>query len=69
MGTDGNYMYCSDHFIVHRNITSLFCAPGLNIVLQVNCTSKIDKQTHRKEIKTADFYQKLYKPEEVVRYI
>ena len=27
-----------DHFVMYRNIDSLCCAPGINIVLQVNYT-------------------------------
>ena len=39
---------CGDHFEMHRNIESLFCAPGSNIVLQDNYTSKTNTQTQRK---------------------
>ena len=39
MGTDGYQTYHGDHFVMHRNIESLFCAPGANTVLQVNYTS------------------------------
>ena len=46
--TDGNQIYCGDHFEMYRNIESLCGIPGANIVLQVNYTSKTNKQTHRK---------------------
>ena len=32
---------------MYRNIESFFCAPGTNIVLWVNCTSKTNKQTNK----------------------
>ena len=47
MVTDGNQTYCDDHFEMYRNIESQCCEPGTNIVLQVNYTSKTNKQTHR----------------------
>ena len=34
--TDGNQTYCGDHFVMYRNIKSLFCPPGTNIVSQFN---------------------------------
>ena len=37
-----------DCFEMYRNIEPLYCAPGTNMVLQVNYTSKTNKQTHRK---------------------
>ena len=48
MMTDGNQTYHSDHFEMYRNIESLCCVPGTNIVLQISYTSKTNKQTHRK---------------------
>ena len=47
MMTDGNRIYHGDHFKMYRDIESLCCVPGTNIVLQVNYTSK-NKQIHRK---------------------
>ena len=47
MVIDGNQIYCGDHFVMYRNIKSLCGVPGTNMV-QVNSTSKTDKQTHRK---------------------
>ena len=53
MVTDSNYAYYGDHFVMQRNIKSLYCAPGTKIVLQVNYTSKqTNKQTYRKDIIT-----------------
>ena len=50
--TNGNQTNCGDHFVMYRNIKSLCCVPGTTIVLQVNYTSKTNKQaniqTHRK---------------------
>ena len=42
MVTDGNQTY-GDHFEVYRNIESLCCIPGSNMVLQVNYASKTNK--------------------------
>ena len=33
MVTDDNQIYQRDHFEMHRNIKSLCCIPGTNIVL------------------------------------
>ena len=43
MMTDGNRIYHGDHFKMYRDIESLCCVPGTNIVLQVNYTSKTNK--------------------------
>ena len=43
---DDNQNYHGDHFEMYRNIESLLCAPGNNIVLQVNYTSITNKQKH-----------------------
>ena len=48
MVTDGNLTYHGDHFEMYRNIKSLGCVTRTSIVLQVNYTSKTNKQTHRK---------------------
>ena len=39
MATDGNYIYCVDHFVMYKNIESLSCTPKIHTVLQVNYTS------------------------------
>ena len=39
-----------DHFEMYRNIESLCCVPGINIVLLVNYTSKTDKSKQTKQI-------------------
>ena len=44
--TDGNQTYRGDHFEMYRSTESLCCVPGTNIVLQVNYTSKTNKQTN-----------------------
>ena len=44
MVTDGNQTYHGDHFEMYRKIKSLCCVPGTNNVLQVNYTSKTNKQ-------------------------
>ena len=46
MVTDGKQTYHGDRYEMYRNIESLCCAPGTNIVLQVNYTSKTNKQTN-----------------------
>ena len=33
MVTDGNYTYHGDYFVIYKNIESLCCAPGTNIIL------------------------------------
>ena len=49
MVTDGNQTCRGDHFVLYRNMESLCCAPGTNIVLQVNYTStNKTKKTYRK---------------------
>ena len=45
--TDGNKTY-HGYFVMYRNIESLYCPPGTNIVLQVNNTLK--KQTSKKTL-------------------
>lgn len=45
---DDNYIYHSDYFVMHRNIKSLYCTPGINIMLQVNYTSKNKLQGKKK---------------------
>ena len=35
MVTDGNQIYCGDHFVMYRNLESVY-APGTNAVLQVS---------------------------------
>ena len=47
MVTDGNQTQHDGHFEMYRNIKSLYCVPGTNIVLQVNYTPKT-KQIHGK---------------------
>ena len=44
--TDGNQTYRGDHFGMYRNTESLCCVLGTNIVLQVTCASKTNKQTN-----------------------
>ena len=39
-----------DHFEMYRNIESLCCVPGANIVLLVSCTSKTNSVTERKKL-------------------
>ena len=40
--TDGNQTSWDDHFEMYRNIKSLCCVTGANILLQVNYTLKTD---------------------------
>ena len=47
MVTYSNQTHPGDHFEIHRNIKSLCCMIGTNIVLQVNYTSK-KKNTQKK---------------------
>ena len=47
MVTYCNYNYRADHFEMYRNSKSLCCVTGTNIVLQVNYTSKTNKQTNK----------------------
>ena len=42
--TDDNYAYHGHHFKMYRNIESLCCVTGANIVLQVSFTSETNKQ-------------------------
>ena len=46
MVTYCNYTYHGDHFEIYRNIKSLCCTTGTNIVLWFNYTSKTNKQTY-----------------------
>ena len=50
--TDGKQTYCGDHFKMYRNIVSLYCTPGTNIVLQVNYSSnkQISSQKKRSDL-------------------
>ena len=43
MVTDGNQIYCGDHFVMYRNLESVY-APGTNAVLQVSYTSVEEKK-------------------------
>ena len=45
--TDSNQTYHGDYFEMYRNIESLCCTTGTNIVLQVNYTSKANKYTRK----------------------
>ena len=47
MVTDGNQIYCGDHFVMYRNLESVY-APGTNAVLQVSYTliEKKKKKNH-----------------------
>ena len=54
MVTNGNQTQCGDHFVMYRNIKSLCCAPGADVVLQVNYTSKT-KETNS-ERKRSDLW-------------
>ena len=36
---DGNWSYCSDHFIMYKNIESLCCIPETKIILYVDYNS------------------------------
>ena len=45
--TDIKQAYC-DHCVMYRNVKSLCCITGTNTGMQVNYTSKINEQTHRK---------------------
>ena len=42
------WTYHGDYFVIYRN-KELCCVPGSNIALEVNYTSKANKQTHRKK--------------------
>ena len=44
MVTDGNQTYHDEHFEKYRNIKTVCCITGINIVLQVNIPQKL---THR----------------------
>ena len=37
--TDGNQTYSGDHFVMNKNMESLYCTPETNIMLKVNYTS------------------------------
>ena len=51
MVTDGNQIYCGDHFVTYKNLESV-CAPGTN-ALQVSYTlvekKKNNGRTERKK--------------------
>ena len=49
MVPDGNFTYCGDHIEIYRNIKSICYATGTNIELQVNYTSKTNKETQKKK--------------------
>ena len=42
--TDQNQTYYADHFEMYRNLESLCCVTGTNIVFQVNYTSKTNSE-------------------------
>ena len=42
--TNGYYTLYGDHFEMYRNTELLYCAPGTNIVVQVNYTSKTNSE-------------------------
>ena len=45
---DSNQTYRDDHFEMYRNIKSLGCITGTNVVLQDKYISKTNKRSHRK---------------------
>ena len=45
MVTEGNQIYCGDHFVMYRNLESVY-APGTNAVLQVSYTLVGKKKKH-----------------------
>ena len=45
MVTHGMQTYHGGHFVMYRNVKSLCCVPGTNIVLQVDYISKPNKLT------------------------
>ena len=49
MMTDSNQTNHGDHFVIYRNIISPFCELRINIVLQVNYTSKNKQELTEKE--------------------
>ena len=49
MVTDGNQTYHGEQFVIYRNMESLCHAPVTNIVLQVNYTTKTNKQNSQKK--------------------
>ena len=54
--TEDNQTY-GDNFKMYRNIKSLFCAPGTNIVLWINYTSKTNKQAHSKRDQICKYWR------------
>ena len=36
MGTEGNWIYCGDHFAIYPNVESLYCAHETKPILYVN---------------------------------
>ena len=49
MMTDSNQTNLGDQFVMYRNIRSPFRGPRINIVLQVNYTSKKEKKNSQKK--------------------
>lgn len=39
MVTDGNYLYCGEHCIMHVIVESPYCIPKTNIIFYVGYTS------------------------------
>ena len=48
MVTEGNQIYCGDHFVMYRNLESVY-VPGTNAVLQVSYTLVGKKKKHTME--------------------
>ena len=51
MVTDGNYIYHGDHFEMYRNIESLCCIPGTDIVLHIKYNLKATNNLMEEEIR------------------
>ena len=45
MVTNDNQISCGDHFVMYRNIKSLCCAPGTNMVFQATFQKQTSEQT------------------------
>ena len=59
MVTDVNWTYCGDHFIMYKNIKSLYCTPETNIILYVKYNLIKNKlkpyvKKKKKELKTSE---------------
>ena len=53
MGTEGNWIYCGDHFAIYPNVESLYCVHETKPILYVNYKKQVFLNTIPKTRKQA----------------